>query len=174
MIRWIIFAIASAGAIWLSRKSLLNPRSHGFYRFLAFESILGLFLLNVVFWLRNPFSATQIVSWLMLIASLFLVVHGFYLLRQIGKPDGAIENTTILVTRGAYKYIRHPLYSSLLWLAWGIFFKAPSWLGGALTLVATTALFATARVEEAENLRKFGDEYAAYIEATKMFIPLLF
>jgi protein-S-isoprenylcysteine O-methyltransferase Ste14 len=49
----------------------------------------------------------------------------------------AIEKTTILVTTGAYRYIRHPLYSSLLFLAWGIFFKAPSWPGGLLALAAT-------------------------------------
>ena len=106
-------------------------------------------------------------------ASLFLVAHGFYLLRVIGKPSGYIENTTVLVKRGAYRYIRHPLYASLLWFAWGVFFKSPSLVGGALALVATGSLMATARVEEGENLRKFGAEYAAYMKETKLFVPFL-
>ena len=32
-------------------------------------------------------------------------------------------------------------------------------------------LLGTARAEEADNLQKFGAEYAAYMKTTKMFIP---
>jgi protein-S-isoprenylcysteine O-methyltransferase Ste14 len=174
VIRLIIFAVGSAGIILLSWNSLRDPRSHGFYRTFAFEAILALFVLNVEHWFREPFSAFQIISWLLLLASLFLVVHGFHLLRMVGRPEGKIEDTTTLVQVGAYKYIRHPLYASLLLLAWGIFFKDPSWLGGALAAGASLTLWATARVEEAENLAKFGASYAAYIKTTKRFIPFLF
>lgn len=174
MIRLIIFAVGSAGIILLSWGSLRDPRTHGFYRTFAFEAILILFVLNVEHWFREPFSAFQIISWLLLLASLFLAVHGFHLLRVVGRPEGKIENTTTLVRVGAYKYIRHPLYASLLLLAWGIFFKDPSWLGGVLAVVASLTLWATARVEEAENLGRFGASYAAYMETTKRFIPFLF
>jgi protein-S-isoprenylcysteine O-methyltransferase Ste14 len=174
MIRLIVFAVGSAGIILLSWSSLRNPRSHGFYRTFAFEAILVLFVLNVRHWFREPFSAFQIISWLLLLGSLFLVVHGFHLLRVVGRPEGKIEDTTTLVRVGAYKYIRHPLYASLLLLAWGIFFKDPSWLGGALAAAASLTLWATARVEEAENLARFGASYAAYMETTKRFIPFLF
>jgi protein-S-isoprenylcysteine O-methyltransferase Ste14 len=34
-------------------------------------------------------------------------------------------------------------------------------------------LVATARVEEAENLRFFGEEYQEYMKRTKMFVPYL-
>jgi protein-S-isoprenylcysteine O-methyltransferase Ste14 len=104
------------------------------------------------------------------------VLHGFYLLRVIGQPEpeGSFEDTTTLVTVGAYKYIRHPLYSSLLFLAWGIFFKNVSLLTTLLAVVATVSLVATARVEEQENVAKFGDSYTAYMQQTKMFVPFLF
>ena len=42
-----IFAIMSAGMVFLSRNSLRHPRSHGFFRFFAFESLVGLILLNL-------------------------------------------------------------------------------------------------------------------------------
>jgi protein-S-isoprenylcysteine O-methyltransferase Ste14 len=114
--------------------------------------------------------------------SAVLVIVGVRLLRQMGEPDArrdevplvAFERTTTLVTTGAYGYIRHPLYSSLLFLAWGIFFKAPSWLGGLLALATTLCLVATARIEEAENQRFFGEAYQEYVQRTKMFIPFLF
>ena len=117
MLKLIIFLIASAGTVFLTRRSLWKPRSHGFFRFFAFESILALILLNVGYWFHELFSTLQIVSWVLLLSSLFMAVHGFYLLHMTGRPKRGIEDTTILVKRGAYKYIRHPLYSSLLLLA---------------------------------------------------------
>ena len=182
MLKLIVFAIASVGLVYLSRVSLRVPRSHGFYRFFAWESILALIMLNVENWFRDPFSIHQVVSWILLIVSTFLVVHGAYLLHVIGKPDTkrddstiiGIERTTTLVTVGAYKYIRHPIYSSLLFLAWGVFFKNPSWLGGTLVLAATAFLVVTAMIEESENIRFFGSAYQAYMGKTKMFIPFFF
>lgn len=182
MWKWIVFLIVSAGVVYLSRRSLRTWRSHGFFRFFAFEAILGLILLNANVWLLDPFSVRQIVSWSLLVVSLLLAIHGFILLRQIGKPDSSIddttrlgiEKTTCLVTTGAYHYIRHPLYTSLLFLGWGAFLKQPSLLGALMAAVITIALYATARVEERENLNNFGAEYSEYMKQTKMFIPLIF
>jgi len=173
-IKLVIFAIVSGGIIFVSWTSFRNPRSHGFYRFFAFEFTLALILLNLDNWFRDPFSIHQIVSWLLLFVSIVLVAHGIYLLRVVGRPKSGIESTTALVIVGAYKYIRHPLYSSLLFLAWGVFCKAPSIPGGILAAVATAFLVTTARIEESENAQKFGVEYAAYMKTTRMFIPFVF
>lgn len=178
----VVFIVASIVIAWVSRSSLLNFRSHGFYRFFAWEAIVVLILLNLDYWFYKPFSIHQIVSWLLLITSLFLVIQGFQLLLRVGKPDSkrsdpsliGIEKTTELVTVGAYRYIRHPLYSSLLFLAWGAFFKHPSWVGISLAVIITFFLTITAKIEEAENIRFFGPAYQNYMKQTKMFIPLLF
>jgi hypothetical protein len=65
MFRLIVFAVCSACLIYVSRASLRVPRSHGFYRFFAWEFILALILLNVDRWFHEPFSAHQIASWLL-------------------------------------------------------------------------------------------------------------
>ena len=174
MLKLIIFAVVSAGILYISWRSLRDPRSHGFYRFFAFEFFVVLVLLNIERWFRDPFSALQIVSWLLLLSSFLLAVHGFYLLHEIGKPKGGVENTTVLVTRGAYKCIRHPLYSTLLLGGLGVFFKDPSLLAGILVLVTLGFLIATTKAEEAENLKRLGADYADYMKTTKMFIPFLF
>lgn len=174
MLKLIIFAVVSGGIVFVSWPSLRDRRSHGFFRFFAFESILVSVLLSLEHWFSDPFSALQILSWSLLLSSLVLAVHGFYLLRMLGRPKGGIEDTTTLVRLGAYRYIRHPLYASLLLLAWGVFFKVPSPLGGFLVLVTSAFLIVTARVEEAENLHKFGGDYALYMKTTRMFIPFLF
>lgn len=178
----IVFIVASVGIAWVSRASLRNFRSHGFFRFFAWEAIVALVLLNLDYWFYEPFSIHQIASWLLLIVSLYLVIHGVQLLRMVGKPDSkrddpsliGIEKTTALVMVGAYRYIRHPLYSSLLFLAWGVFFKYPSWVGVFLAVITTFFLTMTAKIEEAENIRFFGPAYQDYMEQTKMFIPFLF
>lgn len=173
IIKLIVFAIGSLGIIFISLKSAGKLRSYGFLRFFAFESILALILFNAEYWFRNPFSILQIISWLLLINSVITVSCGFYMLRKLGKPQGEIDNTVVLVTRGIYKYIRHPLYSSLLLLSWGIFLKDVSPVSLALALVASGFLVGMARVEEKENVQKFGDDYSSYIKTTKMFIPFI-
>jgi protein-S-isoprenylcysteine O-methyltransferase Ste14 len=182
MLETSLFLIVSLGLAWVSRRSLRAPASHGFYRFFAWELLLGLFCLNLRVWFYRPFAPHQLISWLLLAVSLFLVLQGVDLLRHRGAPDDrredahllGFEKTTTLVTNGIYTYIRHPLYSSLLFLGWGIFFKSPSWLGGLLALAATLFMILTARAEEAENLRYFGPAYAEYRGRTKMFLPYLF
>jgi len=181
LLKLIILLGATTGFIYLSWKSLSNPRSHGFYRFFAFEAIVVLVLLNLDYWLYEPFSLHQIISWLLLIVSLFLVIHGFFLLRMVGNPKIerndrtliGIERTTELVTVGAYRYIRHPLYSSGLIGTWGVFFKNPSWVGFCLAVITTLFWTITARIEEVENIRFFGPAYQMYMKKTKMFIPFL-
>ena len=175
MIRLIIFIVISVGFIVWSWPFLCNPRSHGFFRFFAFEATVALILLNIMQWFHNPLSTHQIVSWVLLGVSLFMAVHGFYLLNKIGKVKNYnIEETTALVMVGAYQYIRHPLYSSIFFMGWGVFFKDPSLLGIILVMAISAFITATAKVEERENLHKFGADYAEYMKKTKMFIPFCF
>jgi len=178
-----VFTIVSGILIYISRASLRKPRSHGFYRFFAWEFILTLFLLNINFWFQNPFSWHQLVAWTLLVASPIPLALGISALKSRGKPavtrvnDPALlafEKTTQLVTSGVYKYIRHPLYSSLLLLTWGIFFKNISVRGSILAVSASIFLVLTAKADESECIQFFGTEYQNYIKRTKRFIPLLF
>lgn len=177
-----LFMLCSAVFFYLSRKSLSKPHSHGFARFFAWEAILALFLINVPYWFEDRFSPKQLLSWLLLFCSLYLLVHGAYLLQVAGKPgpvrDGeelfGFEKTSVLVQNGIYRYIRHPLYASLLFLAWGIFLKLPTWIGGLLSVSASLLLWITAKHDESECVDFFGDEYRNYMSGTRMFIPFLF
>jgi protein-S-isoprenylcysteine O-methyltransferase Ste14 len=174
LLKLALFLLASAPIVGLSWPSLRNPRSHGFFRFFAFECLLALALLNVGVWFSAPWSPLQILSWLLLFTSAFLALHGFGLLRKAGRPGGSIEATTVLVTSGAYKYIRHPLYASLLYFGCGVFLKHVSVSSGILVLMASLLLYLTARAEERENLVKFGGQYSEFMTRTRMFIPFLF
>ena len=177
-----VFIVCSLGFAWVSRASLAAPRSHGFYRFFAWEAILALVLMNLDDWFKEPLSWHQIISWPLLCFSAYLVIDAILRLRQMGKQDTSrsdapmleFEKTTHLVTTGVYRYIRHPLYSSLLFLAWGVFFKAPSLAGAILAGAVSGFLVVTARIEEVENIRYFGEAYREYMKMTRRFIPYLY
>jgi protein-S-isoprenylcysteine O-methyltransferase Ste14 len=177
-----LFIAISAWLLYVSRKPLRVFRSHGFYRFFAWEAILALVLVNSGVWFSDPLSALQISSWVLLLVSLVMLAQGLSLILRIGKPyshreDAALlpfEKTSVLVTVGLYRYIRHPLYGSLLFLAWGAFLKQPVWYSWCLVGVATVFLIATAKADEAECIRHFGPSYLEYMSGTRMFIPYLF
>jgi protein-S-isoprenylcysteine O-methyltransferase Ste14 len=182
-VRVAIFLAASGAFILLSWRPLRDLRSHGFYRFFAFEFLSALILLNAPVWFRDPLSARQLVSWFLGAVSIGLAIEGFRLLRAIGRPaptatrsaNLAFENTTTLVTVGAYRLIRHPLYASLLALVWCAYLKEPLAIGGmVLALSASGFLIATAVAEERENLKSFGAPYAAYMKRTRRFVPFVF
>ena len=174
MIESILFIAWSIPILWISFPSLGRPGSHGFYRFFAWETILGMFLWNGRGWFVHPFDWYQIISWMLLFASLVPLVWGVILLRQAGMPTDTLEATTQLVQSGIYRFIRHPLYASLLYLGWGIFFKSPGLLDGCLVVVATAFLYGTALADEAECLVRFGEKYGGYMKKTKRFIPFVF
>jgi protein-S-isoprenylcysteine O-methyltransferase Ste14 len=181
MIWWVLFVLFTTSLVAVSWRALRKPGSHGFYRFFAWECILGLLLLNAEVWFHNPLSWHQIISWILLVFSLVLVISGVRLLHKLGaqrsnrvdRDTYDFEKTTQLVTSGMYAYIRHPLYSSLLCLAWGAFFKHPAWIGFVLSLATSAFLYTTAKVEEAENVITFGSAYADYMKRSKMFIPYI-
>ena len=78
-----------------------------------------------------------------------------------------------LVTRGPYRWIRHPLYSfgGLMFVGLALLsanaFVAASGAGALALLVRRTSN------EEAHLAARFGEEYAAYKERTGRFVPRL-
>jgi protein-S-isoprenylcysteine O-methyltransferase Ste14 len=190
-------------AMTVLHSLIFDTHGRKFYRFFALEFLFLLILVNFGYWLKNPFTLFRIITWIILGGSFVLAGYAIYQLLQDGKPQISvnietttsmatskiykyirqtiystrmfldIEATTNLVTSGIYEYIRHPLYSSLILLGAVTLIKNPSLLATSLFSVATVFLYATARIEEKENLLKFGEDYAVYMERSNMFIPFL-
>lgn len=166
----------------LSWRALDNPRRHGFYRFFAFESCLILLILNMPLWFQNLFSPQQIVSWFLLGLSILAVMLGYLKLLKYGKPEARnespetyrFEETSVLIKNGIYRYIRHPMYSSLLFFAWGAWMKHISIEATIVAIIGSVATWVTAKIEEKENIKVFGSIYKTYIKETWMFIPFVF
>ena len=182
MDKYIIFGILSIPVIIISWRTLFSLRSHGFYRFLSWECILWLFASNYRYWFVDPFSVRQVFSWIFLIISAYVVIAGTVLLKRRGRPGRdstqkslyRFEETSLLVDTGIFKYIRHPLYSSLLFLTWGIFLKNITVPLLIISILSSIFLFITSLIDEKECIDYFGDEYRLYIKRTRRLIPYLF
>ena len=178
----IVFILFTLVNLYISRKSLTDPKSHGFYRFIVWEFTTALILLNLGVWFVDPFAPHQLISWLLLFGSIPVLILGVREMRRRGRRSQVrqgenlyeFERTTQLVTSGIFRYIRHPMYASLFYLTWGAFFKHISWPGAGLALLATVFLVLTARRDEAANLAYFGEPYREYMGHTKRFVPWVF
>ncbi|MCX6072296.1 MAG: isoprenylcysteine carboxylmethyltransferase family protein [Chloroflexi bacterium] len=174
MIWPLLFVGLSLLLLVLAWPTLRTPSPRGVTRFLVFEAVLGLVVLGAPSWFLDAFFWRQILSWVLLTASLALAIDAFVMLHRFGAPKAGIETTEQLVERGVYRWIRHPLYFSLFLLGAGAWLKhADGW--GALILLALAGLVAaTGRIEEAENLRRFGEAYRTYMSRTCRFIPWIY
>lgn len=78
-----------------------------------------------------------------------------------------------LVQHGVYRWIRHPLYTSVMVLAvgWSLFWH--SWPAGVLTLILVGFLNLKARREESLLRARF-PAYGMYCNRVKRFIPGVF
>jgi protein-S-isoprenylcysteine O-methyltransferase Ste14 len=88
-------------------------------------------------------------------------------LRQLvtAEPDKA----EIMIVRGLYKWVRHPLYTAGLVFIWLIPLMTVNLL--ALNIGLSAYLVIGAYVEERKLMQIFGDDYRDYQERVPMIIP---
>ena len=169
----IIFIIIALLIFIKFRPALRSVTTHGFYVFFAFESMLVLLFINMGFWTVHVVSLYQIISWVFLVVSAFIAISGFYGLKKYGKPDDEWENTTVLIDRGIFRYIRHPLYSSLILLVIGILLKRITVVPLMISSICIVFLITASLVEERESLKKFGEAYTTYKRTTTRYVPFI-
>jgi protein-S-isoprenylcysteine O-methyltransferase Ste14 len=138
-------------------------------------------MLGLLAYMINPewmaWSAMRLPAWLRwtgialgAVAATLLV----WTLRNLGKnlTDTVVtrrEHT--LVTRGPYRWVRHPFYDAVALAVVANALAAANWfllIGGLLTI--TLIVLRTGREEE-RLLARFGDSYRVYMERTGRFLP---
>lgn len=177
----LIFIALSIILAFASWRTLFNVKKHGFYRFFGWECMAWLFASVYKEWFSDPLSLPQVISWVLLLIAVYMVTAGAITLFRKGKPGRerdeknlySFEKTTRLVDTGIFRYIRHPLYSSLIFLTWGIYFKGPAVDLTLIAVMATLFLVITALYDENECIAYFGTGYTEYMKRTKRFIPFV-
>ena len=82
-------------------------------------------------------------------------------------PNGAIS----LVSRGPYRWVRHPMYTAVMLLAVGVATRSGSWLVVAQTVALIVLFNVKARWEERRLAETFSD-YKSYQATTPRFLPM--
>ncbi|HEY9724223.1 MAG TPA: isoprenylcysteine carboxylmethyltransferase family protein [Oscillatoriaceae cyanobacterium] len=96
----------------------------------------------------------------------------FFLGRNWGMPMSLKENPE-LVTGGPYAYVRHPIYTGVLFAMIGSAIAiSPLWL--IPTAFSCVYFIYSARQEEKLMSAQFPEAYPAYMQRTKMLIPFVF
>jgi protein-S-isoprenylcysteine O-methyltransferase Ste14 len=139
--------------------------------------VLQFALIGVLAWLALPVSlslAPPVLAWALWVAGAAL---GAWAL-QANRPGNfnirpAPRVGGVLVENGPYRWIRHPMYTSVMALAAGCAVAASSLASVAATLCLGAVLLAKAQLEE-RWMAEHHNDYPAYRARTKRFVPFLF
>jgi protein-S-isoprenylcysteine O-methyltransferase Ste14 len=107
--------------------------------------------------------ALQIAGVALYWASVVLVLLSVLALVRRGKPDGFFERTTVLIDRGLFGVVRHPLYLGIALWSLGLVLKIQSVLPAVLGMVAFSCAWAASKKEDEFNVEKFGEGYEEYM-----------
>lgn len=88
--------------------------------------------------------------------------------------DYQIKKKHELITTGVYRYIRHPIYTSISLFIVGCELVALSYLFLPLLLIVFAASYIQAKKEEKILLDHFGNTYKAYMMHSSMLLPYIF
>jgi protein-S-isoprenylcysteine O-methyltransferase Ste14 len=187
VILWIILFAFFLFFIPFNRKSQKRPASvyFAFVVALAFEMFgiplslyfvtwgLGVSLPAGLLWEHTL--KQYIGLWGMYVGSIISLVGGILVIygwKQIHKLYWSKdEGQGKLVTKGIYAYIRHPQYTGLLLITFGLLVH---WATIPILIMWPILLlmyYRLAKKEEKEMEKEFGTEYSHYKEKTGMFLP---
>jgi hypothetical protein len=138
---------------WLTgRTEYVNDHFHGH----AWPYLFGLGDAGAI--------AFDVSGQLLIVAGAVLAVIGW---RQVYKGKGG------MVTTGLYRRIRHPQYTGFLLFLLGSVVNWPTLVTLAMMPVLVWTYYRLARMEEADAIAVYGDDYRTYMKRTGMFLPAL-
>ena len=79
-----------------------------------------------------------------------------------------------LITRGPYQFVRHPIYTGILFALLGTAIAGGLAREFLLFAILSITFYLKLRIEEALMLRQFPEAYPAYRQKTKALIPFVF
>jgi protein-S-isoprenylcysteine O-methyltransferase Ste14 len=114
---------------------------------------------------------------LLLLIQIAGMVIGIWALAAMGignmNISPVVKQGATLVTRGPYRFIRHPMYLAVLLVIWPLIIDHFSLLRVTAGVILTLDLIIKMLFEEGLLKKQFA-EYNAYMKTTRRLIPLIF
>jgi protein-S-isoprenylcysteine O-methyltransferase Ste14 len=122
-------------------------------------------------WTITP-AAVQYFGLLLIPAGLALREWAIIKLGRFFSRTVQIEAGHRLITDGPYRWLRHPAYTGMVLIYFGIALSLGSWLGAiaALVMMLSATLYRIS-IEEKVLIEAFGDEYRDYMKRTWKLFP---
>jgi protein-S-isoprenylcysteine O-methyltransferase Ste14 len=109
---------------------------------------------------------------LLALAGLAFGLAGAVALSTALTPTPVPKEGEVLRTNGAYRIVRHPLYTSVLTAAVGFTLAVGSWWQVGVCAALAVFFAYKSRWEDSMLAERFGDEWRAYARRTPGIIPL--
>jgi protein-S-isoprenylcysteine O-methyltransferase Ste14 len=140
-----------------------------FFAFMGFGLILEYFFpTNII---HFPLSTRVIIGGVFISISGYFAVSAFVVLIKNKTTFDTSKSTTMIVSKGSFRYSRNPLYFSLLLLLIGIAFIFFSiWLFLMVPVLFVVLLIKAVRPEERYLSHKFGKEYLDYSAKVRRWV----
>lgn len=134
---------------------------------------LGYFVLFHPF--IQPFGPQDIVAGTLVFAGITLGIWAFITVRRTSHfrivPELDVHAT--LVTTGPYATIRHPMYTALLLITFGLFLNYPVMNHFSIFALLFVLLNIKISIEEKSIIKRF-PQYDTYKDSTKKLLPFIF
>jgi protein-S-isoprenylcysteine O-methyltransferase Ste14 len=161
----------------------LDRRQEGAFILATLRPIAALFWFGGMAWMIDPewmaWSSMPLPPWLRYAAIPLLALGGSLLVWTFRSLGRNLTDTVVtrrehtLVAHGPYRWIRHPLYTTVAILTTAIPLLTANWFLLIVGPIAFALLVMRTRTEEANLVARFGSGYRAYMERTGRFLPRL-
>jgi protein-S-isoprenylcysteine O-methyltransferase Ste14 len=188
--RWVMFAgfVAVVGVIAPHRiragtKEKLDHRKEGPFMLATLRPAGAALWLGVIAYMIRPasmaWSSMPLPVWLRWTGAALSGLSIALLIWTLPALGRNLTDTVVtrrehtLVTRGPYRWIRHPFYVSMALVTLGSALLAANWFIFLSGVVVFSLLAIRSRVEEEQLAARFGDAYREYRKRTGRFLPRL-
>jgi protein-S-isoprenylcysteine O-methyltransferase Ste14 len=162
----------------------LDRRQEGIFILVTLRPIGIASMIGLVTYMVNPawmaWSSVALPNWLRW-AGVVLGITGGLLLavtfRTLGKnlTDTVVTRAEhTLVTRGPYRWVRHPFYLATALAVVANSLVTANWFLALTGGIALGLLVLRTRIEEEKLIERFGEDYKEYMKRTGRFLPRLF
>ena len=162
----------------------LDRRQEGIFILVTLRPIGLASMLGLVTYMINPalmaWSSVALPSWLRWAGVVLGIIGGLLLVvtfRTLGKnlTDTVVTRAEhTLVTRGPYRWVRHPFYLATALAVVANSLVTANWFLALTGGVLFGLLVLRTRTEEEKLIERFGEDYSEYMERTGRFLPRLF
>ena len=178
-----VIAVTAPHRARAATKEKLDRRKEGTFMLATLRPAGGAIWLSIIAYTINPslmaWSSVPLPVWLRWTGAVFLGLSVAQLIWTLPALGRNLTDTVVtrrehtLVTRGPYRWIRHPFYLAMALVTIGSALVAANWFIFLSGAVVFSLLALRSRVEEEQLAARFGDAYLEYRRRTGRFLPKL-